>query len=73
MYHRLEKIYYQKGGRALNPTNIQWTSNGDNNVMQYWGISDTAIYNNFPFVGDFNADGYSDLVVVPYNGDTMYY
>ena len=73
MYHRLEKIYYQKGGRALNPTNIQWTSNGDNNVMQYWGISDTAIYNNFPFVGDFNADGYSDLVVVPYKGDTMYY
>ena len=71
--HRLSKIYYQNGDDALNPTRISWTSTGDNSVLQHWDISDTAIYNNYPFVGDFNADGYSDLVVVPFKGDTMYY
>lgn len=73
MRHRLAKIHYQKGDEALNPTVIHWTSTGDNSVLQHWDISDTAIYNNFPFVGDFNADGYSDLVLVPFKGDTLYY
>ena len=73
MRHRLSKIYYRKGDEAINPTRIRWTSNGDNSVLEHWDISDTAIYKNFPFVGDFNADGYSDLVVVPFKGDTMYY
>ena len=73
MHHRLAKIYYQKGDEAINPTCIRWTSKGDNSVLEHWEISDTAIYKNFPFVGDFNADGYSDLVVVPFKGDTMYY
>ena len=73
MRTRLEKIHYQKGGKALNPTSICWTSYGDNNVIEHWDIEDSTIYNNFPFVGDFNADGYSDLVVVPFKGDTMYY
>lgn len=73
MRHRIKKILYSKGSKTINPTCINWTSSGESNVMQHWNIDDTTIYNNFPFVGDFNADGYSDLVVVPFKGDTMYY
>lgn len=73
MYHRLRKICYEKGGAALNPTKIDWTSEGDSAVMWKQRIYSPAIYDNFPFVGDFNGDGYSDLAVVPFKNDTLFY
>ena len=71
MHERLERILLEREGAALNPTKINWTSYLDNNVLCSVRINDTAIYNNFPFVGDFNGDGYSDLAVVPHM-DSVY-
>ena len=73
MYNRLSTVCYEKGGMALNPTCINWTSKSDPNVVWKKKIDDPAIYNNFPFVGDFNGDGYSDLAVVPFKNDSIYY
>ena len=71
MHERLDKILLEKDGMALNPTKINWSSYSDGNVLNSVRIYDTAIYNNFPFVGDFNGDGYSDLAVVPHM-DSVY-
>ncbi|MBQ3355021.1 MAG: VCBS repeat-containing protein [Bacteroidales bacterium] len=73
MHSRLMEIRLEKEGTALNPTRIIWTSttNYDNNVLVSERIYDSVIYNNFPFVGDFNGDGYSDLAVVPFM-DSVY-
>ena len=67
MHTRLESILFEAGGMELNPTRIGWTKYYDNNVMDnhYMTEQDTAIYHNFPFVGDFNGDGFSDLAVAP--------
>ena len=72
MHNRLIEVGFEKNGVSINPTKIQWTSYGDNNVLLSKRIEDTAIYNNFPFVGDFNGDGYSDLAVVPHM-DSVYF
>ena len=71
MHDRLDSIFLEKGGSALNPTKIVWSSYEDGNVMSSVRIYDTAIYKNYPFVGDFNGDGYSDLAVVPHM-DSVY-
>ena len=67
MHTRLEGILFETDGLALNPTRIEWTSYCDSIVMHnvYMTEQDTGIYRNFPFVGDFNGDGYSDLAVAP--------
>ncbi len=75
MFKRLERIDLEKDGMAVNPTRIEWSCYGKQNIdilEQQRNISPN-IYKNFPFVGDFNGDGYSDLAVVPFKGNTLYY
>ena len=71
MHNRLERILFQKDGTALNPTTILWSANHCSAPLFTQSITDTAIYNNYPFVGDFNGDGYSDLAVAPHM-DSVY-
>ena len=73
MHHRLERVLYEKDGLSLNPTIINWSGNGSGVATNsvFMNEADTAIYRNYPFVGDFNGDGYSDLAVVP-NMDSVY-
>ena len=74
MFKRLGRIALEQDGMAVNPTRIEWScyGNGIDVLEQERNISPN-IYQNFPFVGDFNGDGYSDLAVVPFKGDTLYY
>lgn len=68
MYNLLTGITYSKGNYSLDPIVIQW--NTDSNDIQNNALSsqvlDTATLNKFSFVGDFNGDGYTDLLTVPY-------
>ena len=68
-YSRLVSIDFEKGGHAINPTTIKWewdeTQQYQNNECQFTQL-DTTNFNNFTFIGDFNADGYSDIITVPY-------
>jgi YD repeat-containing protein len=75
MYHRLLSVEFEKGGMKLNPTKITWEYD-ENNVYQHNVCNkiplDTTYLNNFVFVGDFNADGFSDVITVPYKDDSVY-
>ena len=75
MFKRLESIALEKDGMAVNPTKIEWSHSSKNktDVLEQQRDISPNIYQNFPFVGDFNGDGYSDLAVVPFKGNTLYY
>ena len=77
MYHRLVGINLEKGGKALNPTRITWERDETQAYQHkpfYKSVLDTTCLNNFIFVGDFNADGFSDIITVPYKeaGSSVY-
>lgn len=67
MRNRLDSVFYEAGGARLNPTRIAWSKNTDHAVVERVLMTqqDTAIYTNYPFAGDFNGDGFTDLAVVP--------
>lgn len=74
-YQRLTSIEFEKGGMAINPTQIVWEwdesatyHHNDGTIVQL----DTTYLNNFIFVGDFNADGFSDVITVPYKEGSTY-
>ena len=72
MYHRLIGITLEKEGKSLNPTRIIWErdeTQAYQSNASYKIELDTTYLNNFIFVGDFNADGFSDVITVPYKGE----
>lgn len=69
MVRRLSKISFEKNGMSFNPTRIRWSSYREDDVLLRKEISEADIYEKFPFIGDFNGDGLSDLVMVPYKED----
>lgn len=75
IYHRLQSVLLKKDGMCLNPTRILWEKE-ENEYYQYNSFQlydlDTANFNNFIFVGDFNADGFSDVLTVPYKEGESY-
>lgn len=75
MFKRLGSIDFEKDGMTVNPTRIKWSYSSKDkiDVLEQERDISPNIYQNFPFVGDFNGDGYSDLAVVPFKGDTLYY
>lgn len=78
-YNRLSKIRLNAGEEHLNPTIIQWSENnytaisGSNlkyNVTTN-GISN-AFNNAVKFSGDFNGDGFADILALRPNGNGHY-
>ena len=75
MYNRLISVGFEKGGKALNPTKITWEHDENNayHIKDHRLVQlDTTYFNNFVFAGDFNADGFSDVITVPYKDSTGY-
>ncbi len=68
MYNLLTRITYARGIEELDPIIIQWNTDDDdiNNNTLYSQEIEASIFDDFTFVGDFNGDGYSDLLTVPY-------
>lgn len=70
----LTEIYLSKGSAELNPTTIEW--NVDDNDTQNNALSTVEIYktifDDMSFTGDFNGDGYTDLLTVPYKPTNGY-
>ncbi|MBR3711205.1 MAG: VCBS repeat-containing protein [Bacteroidales bacterium] len=70
-YHLLTKVQYSAGQEHFNPTIIQWGSNNyfntANSQLVMNVVSDTidnAFTNAVKFSGDFNGDGFSDVVAL---------
>lgn len=72
MYYRLESIGLEAGGMKLNLTVINWnkSSHYPDKFLSY-SLSQ-SMFNKVPFVGDFNGDGYSDVITVPYKIGNSY-
>ena len=72
MYYRLNKIGLSAGGMKINPTIISWNKNSHypDKFLSY-SLSQN-MFNKVPFVGDFNGDGYSDVITVPYKMSNTY-
>jgi RHS repeat-associated protein len=70
-YHLLSKVQYSAGQEHFNPTIIQWGANNYNNTsysnLVMNASSDTidnAFTNAVKFSGDFNGDGFTDVVAL---------
>ena len=72
MYYRLSKIGLSANGMKINPTIISWNKNSHypDKFLSY-SLSQN-MFNKVPFVGDFNGDGYSDVITVPYKMSDTY-
>lgn len=68
MYNLLTSITLSKGNYSLNPTIIEWnTIQNDIDNNGYSGTQiNTSFLNGFTYTGDFNGDGYTDVLTVPY-------
>lgn len=74
MYNLLTEISLSKGNYEMQPTIIQWNTDDtepQNNDLHTKQIN-KSLFDNFTFVGDFNGDGYSDLLAVPYKENTIW-
>jgi len=72
MYYRLKGIGLTANGMKLNPTIISWNkrSHYSDRFLSY--PLSQEMFNKVPFVGDFNGDGYSDVITVPYKITNTY-
>ncbi len=68
------KAYDEDGSmEKFNSTKIIWDGTHPLHTEKYL-VANSGILANFPFMGDFNGDGYTDLAMVPYktNGHDCY-
>lgn len=72
MYHRLKSIGLTADGMSLNPTIISWNkkSHYPDKFLSYQLSKN--MFNKVPFVGDFNGDGFTDVITVPYKISNSY-
>ena len=79
MYHRLTSVCFTCGNQAYNPTVIRWKQHqGECNTTTMHVNGHPFHYNSIPpqyqdlggvkFTGDFNGDGYTDIVTTWYHG-----
>ncbi len=72
MYYRLKSIGLTADGMKLNPTLVSWNKNSHyHDKFQSYSLN-RNVFNKVPFVGDFNGDGFSDVVTVPYKTGNTY-
>ena len=76
-YNMLESVgmtAYNSSGdmEKINVTSINWNTSNPSNIVQY-AIANTEIFDGFPFTGDFNGDGYTDVAIVPYKDSIVYH
>ena len=71
-YYRLRKIGMTADGMKVSPTLINWNkgSHYSNKFLSY--SLNQNVFNKVPFIGDFNGDGYSDVITVPYKTGNSY-
>lgn len=72
LYYRLVRVGLAANGVKLNSTMINWNkkSHYPNKFMSY--SQDQNVFNKVVFVGDFNGDGVSDALTVPYKTGNSY-
>ena len=76
IHYRLKSIQLTIDGKKINPTRIIWNSKDkwatDNSCAYNKYELDKTMFNKVSFVGDFNGDGFSDVLLVPYKIQNTY-
>lgn len=76
IHHRLSSIHLTINGKKVNPTRIIWNSKDKWATENACGFKkyelDKKIFNRASFVGDFNGDGFSDVLLLPYKVQETY-
>lgn len=76
IYNRLKSIQLTIDGKKVNPTRIVWNSEDKWATENSCGYKkyelDKEKFNKYTFVGDFNGDGASDVLLVPYKVQNTY-
>lgn len=74
VYHRLKSVGLTAGEDKINPTRILWNAEEKHYDKQFksYQLNKSVFSDNVPFVGDFNGDGYSDVLMVPYKVQDTY-
>ena len=75
-YKRLRRVgmeAYDFNGKmeTVNPTTINWNSSLPSTFTPHQ-IANPEIFDDFPFLGDFDGDGYTDVAMVPYKDSSVY-
>ena len=68
-YHRLKDIAYSRGGVSYNKTVVDWGYNDysispSNLIVPVSTESEDAFSNKVKYTGDFNGDGFKDIIIV---------
>ncbi|MBR0538841.1 MAG: VCBS repeat-containing protein [Bacteroidales bacterium] len=68
-YHRLKDIAYTRGGASYNKTVVEWgandySTNPSNLIVPVSTGSGNAFNNKVKYSGDFNGDGFKDIIIV---------
>lgn len=76
-YHTLASIVkkaFDADGtvESVNPTTVTWCNASPTALVPY-PLSTPGIFSDFPFTGDFNGDGYTDVALVPYKDSAAYH
>ncbi len=76
LHYRLNSIQLTIDGKKVNPTRVVWNS------KEKWATENSCgfkkyevnkkIFNRVTFVGDFNGDGFSDVLLLPYKIQNTY-
>ena len=75
IYHRLKSVGMSSGDEKINPTRILWNAKKNHfpTDEKYKAYQlDKSVFSSVPFVGDFNGDGFSDVLTVPYKIQDTY-
>ncbi len=76
IYYRLNSIQLTIENEKVNPTRIVWNSKDKWYTENSCGYKkyelDKTSFNRYSFVGDFNGDGLSDVLMVPYKVQNVY-
>ena len=76
LHYRLKSVGLTIGEDKINPTRILWNSEKTHypsqNGMFCLHQLNKSVFSNVPFVGDFNGDGFSDVLTVPYKIQNTY-
>lgn len=76
LHHRLNSIALTIDGKKVSPTRIKWNSKEKWKTDNSCGFKkyelDKTKFNKATFVGDFNGDGLSDVLLVPHKTRNVY-
>ena len=76
LHYRLKSIGLEVGDEKINPTRILWNDKNKHYPSQQYDFQlfkqDESVFVNVPFIGDFNGDGFSDVLTVPYKTQDTY-